>query len=250
MRLRQRVFQSLAAWRRRLLGIPHPGSVNFGDLRRVHPIGRDFGIDRPLPGELRGLPVDRHYIEGFLERHGGDIRGRVLEIGDDGYTRRYGGDRVTHRDILNITADNPQATIVADLADAPQIGDALFDCVILTQTLHLIYDAPSAVRTLHRILKPGGVLLMTVPGISFVPTRSVWGHTWYWAFTALAVRRMVGEAFGAERTLVESLGNTLSVVAFLHGLAVRELTPHELDAGDTDYPLIVAARARKAGAGR
>ena len=136
---------------------------------------------------------------------------------------------------------------MADLADAPQIGEALFDCIILTQTLHLIYNAPSAVRTLHRILKPDGVLLMTVPGISLVPTQSVWGHTWYWAFTELAVRRMLGEAFGGQRMDVQSYGNVLSVVAFLHGLAAQELATRELDAVDTDYPLIIAARAMKAG---
>ncbi len=246
MRLRQRAFRGVATWRRRLLGIPQPGSVDFGDLRRVAPIGREFGIDRPLPGEDRGLPVDRHYIERFLAAQAADIRGRVLEIGDDAYTRRFGGDRVTRRDILNITADNPQATIVADLADAPQIGDALFDCVILTQTLHLIYDAPSAVRTLHRILKPGGVLLMTVPGISQVPTGSVWGHTWYWSFTALSVQRMLSEVFGVRDVTVDSDGNILSVTAFLHGLAAQELVAEELEFCDPDYPLIIAARAIRA----
>jgi SAM-dependent methyltransferase len=245
MRLRKRAWRSYARLRRRLLGIPQPGSVNFGDLRRVVPIGRHFGLDRALPGAERGLPVDRHYIEQFLGARAADIRGRVLEIGDDGYTRRYGGERVARRDILNITADNPQATIVADLADAPQIADAIFDCVILTQTLHLIYDAPAAVRTLHRILKPDGVLLMTVPGISLVPTTSVWGHTWYWAFTELAVRRMLGEVFGTPQLEVGSHGNVLAAVAFLHGLAAEELARDELDATDPYYPVIVAARARK-----
>jgi len=37
---------------------------------------------------------------------------------------------------------------------------------VFTQTLHLIYDVRSAIRTLHRVLKPGGVLLATFPGIS------------------------------------------------------------------------------------
>jgi len=248
MRLRKRAWRSYARLRRRLLGIPQPGSVNFGDLRRTEPVGRHFGLDRAPPGAERGMPVDRHYIERFLEARAGDIRGRVLEIGDDAYTRRYGGGRVTQRDILNITADHPQATIVADLADAPQIADALFDCVILTQTLHLIYDAPRAVRTLHRILKPGGVLLMTVPGISLVPTTSVWGHTWYWAFTELAVKRMLGDTFGAVMVEVSARGNVLAAVAFLHGLAAEELSADELDAVDPYYPVIVTARARKGGA--
>jgi len=248
MRLRKRAYRVFTRLRRNLLGIPQPGSVDFGDLRRVTPIGRHFGFDRPLAGEERGLPVDRHYIECFLEGNAGDIRGRVLEIGDDTYTRRFGGQRVIHRDVLNITADNPVATIVADLASAPQIADASFDCVILTQTLHLIYDARSAVRTLHRILKPEGILLMTVPGITLVPTTSVWGHTWYWAFTGLAVRRMLAEFFEPSRLEVGSRGNVLTATAFLHGLAAQELAPDELAAADPEFPLILTARAQKTSA--
>lgn len=248
MRLRKRAYRVFARLRRSLLGIPQPGAIDFGDLRRVTPIGREFGLDRPLRGDQRGSPVDRHYIERFLEVHAGDIHGRVLEIGDDAYTRRYGGDRVARRDVLNITADNSAATIVADLADAPQIADASFDCVILTQTLHLIYDARGAVRTLHRILKPDGVLLMTVPGITLVPTTSVWGHTWYWAFTELAVRRMLEEVFDPPQVEIESAGNVLTAMAFLHGLAAQELTAREFSAADPDYPLILAARACKGAA--
>ncbi len=247
MRLRKRAFRVYARLRRSLLGIPQPGSVDFGDLRRVEPIGRHFGLDRPVSGDERGLPVDRHYIERFLEVSAADIRGRVLEIGDDAYTRRFGGQKVVQRDVLNITADNPAATIVADLAAAPQIADASFDCVILTQTLHLIYDARSAVRTLHRILRPEGVLLMTVPGITLVPTTSVWGHTWYWAFTELAVRRMLAEFFDPSRVEVGSGGNVLTATAFLHGLAAQELTPDELAAADPEYPVILTARAWKKG---
>ena len=247
MRLRKRAYRVFARLRRSLLGIPQAGAVDFGDLRRVTPIGREFGLDRPLPGDERGSPVDRYYIERFLQSHAADIHGRVLEIGDDAYTRRYGGDRVTGCDVLNITPDNPAATIVADLADAPQIADASFDCAIVTQTLHLIYDVRSAIRTLHRILKPDGVLLMTVPGLTLVPTTSVWGHTWYWAFTELAVRRMLEEVFHAPRIEIDSGGNVLAAMAFLQGMAAQELTPEELSAADPDYPLILAARARKVG---
>ena len=63
---------------------PPLGRVRFGDLRRVDPIDGYFGYGR-------GLPIDRYYIEGFLARHAGDVHGRVLEIGDNTYTRRFGG---------------------------------------------------------------------------------------------------------------------------------------------------------------
>ena len=50
----------------------------------LEPVSRSFGFDR-------GTPVDRRYIEQFLARHAAAIRGDVLEVGDDGYTRRFGG---------------------------------------------------------------------------------------------------------------------------------------------------------------
>jgi len=236
MSMRKSAYRAYVRLRRRLLRIPAPGSVNFGDLRRLTPVSRHFGVDR-------GTALDRYYIEHFLQRHADDVRGRVLEVGENNYTRRYGGDRVTHSDVLHVQDGNPQATIIGDLADAPQIADATFDCIVLTQTLHMIYNARAAVRTLHRILKPGGVLLLTVPGITQVPHGTVWAHTWYWAFTELSVHRMLGEVFSDENLALESGGNVLAATALLHGLAVEELAADELDTLDRDYPLIIAARA-------
>lgn len=222
--------------RRWLWRIPPPGRVDFGELRRLAPLSRDFGTDR-------GQALDRYYIERFLEAHAADVQGRVLEVGDRSYTQRFGAGRVTHSDVLHVSAGNPQATIVADLAAAPQIADATFDCVILTQTLLLIYDPRAAIRTLHRILRPGGVLLVTVPGITPVPHETTWGNTWYWSFSVLALRRLLAEAFGEQQVTVAADGNVLAATAFLHGLAVEELTTDELDHCDPDYPVIVRGRA-------
>jgi glycosyltransferase involved in cell wall biosynthesis len=149
--------------------------VSFGDLRRVTPFSRNWGYER-------GVPIDRYYIENFLAGHANDIRGRVLEIGDDTYTRRFGGERVTTRDVLHVGEGNPKATVVADLASAPQIRSDTFDCIILTQTLQLIYDTRACLGTCFRILKPGGVLLATFPGISQIDDGE-WGQSWCWAFT-------------------------------------------------------------------
>ena len=229
----------IEAARRGVLGLPAVGAVDFGDLRRTAPISRKFGVDR-------GLPVDRFYIERFLAGQADSIRGHVLEIGEDTYTRRFGGQRVTGNDVLHVTDDNPAATIVADLADAPQIPDERFDAIVLTQVLQLIFDPPAALRTLHRILKPGGALLMTVPGISPVATRSVWGPTWYWSFTEASLRRLLAATFEARHCRLETHGNVLAAVAFLEGLAAEDLTPDELSGPDPDYPVIISALARKA----
>jgi SAM-dependent methyltransferase len=218
---------------------PPPGRVRFGDLRRTTPISPDFGY-------ARGGPVDRYYIEGFLARHADDIRGRVLEIGDASYTHRFGGSRVGTADVLHIDPDAPGVTFVGDLADGSMLPDAAFDCVVLTQTLHLIFDHLAALRTLERILVPGGVLLLTVPGISNIATDE-WGATWHYSFTHHALREACGTVFGPGRAAIESHGNVLAAVAFLHGLGHEELTVAELDEQHVEYSIVNAARVVKVG---
>ncbi|MEW6192540.1 MAG: methyltransferase domain-containing protein [Bacillota bacterium] len=226
-----------AKWRRLKLEIP-AGGVNFGDLRRFAPVSRAFGFDR-------GTPVDRYYIEQFLSANAADIRGRVLEVGDNFYTRKFGGRRVTRSDILHATADNPKATIVADLTRSDELPADIFDCVILTQTLQFIYDVKAAVRSLYRILKPGGVLLATVPGISQISRYDMerWGE--YWRFTTLSVRRLFAEVFPPENVMVGAYGNVVAAIAFLHGLAAEELSAAELAFNDPDYELLITVRAVK-----
>jgi SAM-dependent methyltransferase len=224
--------------RRRASGQPPPqGSVRFGDLRRLHPLSRRFGFDR-------GKPIDRYYIEDFLSRHAGDIQGRVLEVGDASYTRRF-GHGVTGSEVIDIDESNPRATIVGDLTRADQVGSDSFDCVICTQVLLLIFDVRAAIRTLERILRPGGVLLATVPGITKVSRGEAerWGD--YWRFTAQSARRLFAEVFPPDTVHVEAHGNVLAAVAFLHGLAAEELTAQELQAHDPDFEVIVAVRAAK-----
>jgi glycosyltransferase involved in cell wall biosynthesis len=212
-------------------------AVRFGDLRRLVPFSREFGFDR-------GTPVDRFYIEWFLSCCEADIRGRVLEIGDNSYTSRFGGNRVTQSDVLHVQEGNPQATFVGDLSSAEHIPSDVFDCIILTQTLHLIYDMRAAMSTLYRILKPGGVLLATVPGISQLE-RGQWKDAWYWSLTILSTRRLTEEAFPTEGVEVESHGNVLAATAFLMGLAAEELDLTELEHRDPLYQLLITLRAAK-----
>ena len=219
--------------------LPH---LDLGDLRRVTPIDSGFGLGR-------GKPVDRHYIEDFLQRHAGDIRGRVLEVAEDAYTQRFGGDRVERSDILHADDSNPRATLVGDLADANDLPCDSFDCFICTQTLTYIYDVQTAVATIHRILKPGGVLLATVPGISQMSPydRDRWGE--YWRFTAQSLGRLLGESFGSEQVQVEAYGNVLASTAFLQGLRTDDLRRDELDHRDQRYQMLIAGRAVKSGRG-
>lgn len=212
--------------------------VNFGDFRRVQPISRAFGFER-------GNPVDRYYIECFLERHSLEIQGRVLEMGDSDYTVRFGGERVLRSDVLDHNPDNHQATILADLAKEEAIPEEIFDCFIFTQTLQYIYQLRPAIRSIYRLLKPGGVLLATFPVISQICRYDMdrWGD--YWRFTSASVSRLLGEVFPVEQLEVHSHGNVLAALCLLHGLAAEEITSEELDFFDPDYQILITARAVK-----
>lgn len=216
---------------------PPVGMVNLGSLRRLTPMSSQFGYDR-------GLPIDRYYIENFLARQTEDVRGRVLEIGDASYTRRFGGDRVTKSDVLHVVEGNPEATFIGDLTNADNIPSDTFDCFILTQTLHLVYELRTALSTIHRILKPGGVVLATVPGISQI-SDDQWSSYWCWSFTTFSIQRLFEEVFPCANVKVEAFGNVLAAIAFLQGMAFQELRPEELDYRDPKYELLITIRAMK-----
>ncbi len=205
----------------------------------LEPLSRVFGFDR-------GQCIDRYYIERFLARHAAKVRGRVLEIGDDEYIRKFGGRRVTQADILHLQGTR-KTTIVADLTHGKGIGSDTFDCIICTQTLPFIYDVRAAVQTLYRVLRPGGVLLVTAAGISQISRFDMerWGD--YWRFTTCSMRRLLEEAFPDTNLHVNAHGNVLVAAAFLRGMATRELKPEELDHNDPDYQLIITATATKPG---
>lgn len=240
-----------AGWRHRLRGFQRRhrlqstrlGTVDWGGLRRLSPVSRVFGLDR-------GLPIDRYYIERFLAEHARDIRGRVLEFGDDRYIRQFGGGKVTRADVLSVVAGAAPQTLRADLTDARQVGPQAFDCIICTQTLQMIYELGAALENVERMLKPGGVLLATTHGISRIARREGiddWGE--YWRLTSQGAARLFGKAFPNGSLTVRAYGNVLAAVASLHGLAAEELTADELDAADDNYEVLVAIRAVKATAG-
>ncbi len=218
--------------------IPPPGQVNKGDFNRTTPFSKDFGYDR-------GGPIDRYYIEKFLAQHASLVKGRVLEIGDNTYTLRFGSNRVAQSDVLNIT-ESPNATFVGDLSDAPHLPSNAFDCIILTQTLHLIYNYKAAIETCCRILKPGGALLLTVPGISHIDY-DTWEGYWLWSFTKQSVERILQEAFPPEHVKAQSYGNVLVASFFLYGLGVTEVNNYQLEYTDPHYQLVISAVAKKPG---
>jgi len=130
------------------------------------------------------------------------------------------------------------------LSHADHLPSDVFDCIVLTQTLQFIYDTRAALRTLYRILKPGGVVLATVPGITRID-HTEWTDSWFWSFTTAGTRRLFEEVFPPDQILVQTYGNVLTATAFLQGLAADDLHVDELDHRDRDYEVLITVRAQK-----
>ena len=210
--------------------------IDFGSFKRTQPISMEFGYDR-------GTPIDRIYIEHFLNQQKEHIHGRALEVVDNLYTARFGAGRVAISDVIDLDPGNPAATIVSDLAVLGVTHSDTFDCIILTQVLHLIYDMPRAIRSLRLALKPGGTLLVTVPGISPID-RGKDAGSWYWSLNKLSAERLFRDHFqGSVQVMV--YGNIFAAVCFLHGLAAEEVPEDMLEPPDQSIPVTIGIVAKR-----
>jgi SAM-dependent methyltransferase len=209
----------------------------WGDFARLEPFSDVWGMDR-------GRCIDRFYIEGFLAQNAADIRGHVLEVNDPGYATEFGRGAVTRIDVIDIEPTNPRATIVADLRRVHSVPSETFDCIILTQTLHMIYEAEQVLAECVRLLRPSGLLLATLPCASRLsPEQGLDGD--FWRFTPRSALTLFRKAFPDEALSVKAHGNQTVNLAFLYGLACHEIEPAAFDRLD-DTPLIITVRAQKA----
>ena len=211
--------------------------VDWGDLRRVQPLSQQWGRDR-------GTSIDRHYIERFLATYRADVRGRVLEVRDQAYTQRFGGDAVVSRDVIDLDPSNPAATIIADLRRADAIPAGTYDCIILTQTLHLIDNMAAVLAECERILRPGGVLLVTAPSVIRVDDQAGPDGD-FWRLTEASARKLFADVFPVDAFDVHAYGNVMACAAFLYGISVEEMAQGDLYHVDATFPLVIAIRAVK-----
>lgn len=208
------------------------------NLFSTKPVSNIFGLDR-------GVPIDRLYIEHFLKTHNVDIKGRVLEVAESIYTKKF-GTNVDVNQILHFDEFNSQATIVGDLSAPQDLPESITDCFICTQTLNFIYDVKSAIVGCHKLLTDGGVFLGTVAGLSQISRYDMdrWGD--YWRFTDLSIRKMFEEVFGEGHVEIKVYGNALAATAFIQGLAVEDIfSVKKLMLEDNNFQLIIGIRAVK-----
>jgi SAM-dependent methyltransferase len=213
--------------------------VNVQDLTRSFPISAIFGVDR-------GTPVDRYYIENFFRKKAHLIGGRVLEVGDSRYSKKFSGGKAESFDVLHLVPDTKAATVIGDLTDTATLPADSFDCFICAQTFQYTFEIRKAVEGAHYLLKPDGVLLATVPGISQISRYDAERYGEYWRFTTDSLKKLFEPVF-AGGLEIESFGNVMAATALLQGVALEDLPDLSLlDVQDPDYQVLLTIQARKA----
>ena len=132
----------------------------------------------------------------------------------------------------------------SDLTISHDIPAETYDCIIIPQMLHRIYNLHTMVQALYRCLKPGGVLLATVPGIGLINDNTP-ARVGYWAFTEKAAHQLFSPVFGTGNIKTQAYGNVLAASAFYHNLTSNELDQAKLDHQDDQYQFLITVRAIK-----
>ncbi len=204
---------------------------------KTTPVSSSFGLDR-------GTPVDRYYIEHFLSTNSSFIKGRVLEIAESTYSKKY-GHGVTSFEVLHVDEHAPNATIIGDLTNVSSLPEEIIDCFICTQTLNFIYDVRAAITGIHKLLKPGGVALITVACLTQISRYDSdrWGD--FWRFTPMSIHRLFQEVFEHGQLDLNFYGNVYAATAIMQGLCVEELNKDLLLQKQQDYPVTVVLKVKK-----
>ena len=212
----------------RLYRETHPFEIK-SFLSSCEPVSRFFGNDR-------GTPIDRYYIEKFLERESNrlDISGHILEVGDNRYSRLFFSQ--CENDILDYSKG-------MDLTKPDTLPKNKYECFICTQVFHQIYDVKRAIEGAYYLLKRNGILLATVCGcVSKLAKNDEYEH--FWGFTCASIERLIKSSFG-NQVEIEPYGNAMAATAFIQGLSVEEIDSTLLENKDEEFVICISIVARK-----
>lgn len=231
-------FSTAEEWKRYIRGLftQKYEYINLIAKMPETPVSKRFGVER-------GTPVDRIYIERFLQNNRSKIQGVVMEIADAEYTEKF-GNHVEQSLVLHVNGWGKNA-VKGNLETGEGLAPDSVDCLICTQTLQFIYDIRGAVRNIYSLLRPGGVALVTAHCLGQISLYDYYNWGEYWRFTDQSMRRLFAESFDDKNVEVHAWGNVKTAVAYQYGLCAEDLERKEFEKNDEQFPVIITVCARK-----
>jgi 2-polyprenyl-3-methyl-5-hydroxy-6-metoxy-1,4-benzoquinol methylase len=130
----------------------------------------DPRVDRKF-GRVCELVRDQLPVQAFLDAGCGD--GRYLAALRDELPPRIAGVDISERILATARASVPDAELRQANLEALPFSDGEFDLVLCSQVIEHVLDASAAVRELARVLRPGGVLILSTDNARNVVSRSL-----------------------------------------------------------------------------
>lgn len=200
------------------------------------PISCKFGYDL-------GTPIDRYFIEKFLQENSDKILGTVLEIAESTYSLKYGQNKIEAK-IIHVDK-NYKADLYCNLETGEGIIENYADCFIMTQTLPFIFNINEVCKNALRLLKTGGTLLITVPGITQISRYDYdrWGQ--FWSFTEMSLKKLFSQFVPEKNIQIKSYGNVKLASLFLYGVPLEKIKKKDLEYSDNDYQMVITGVIKK-----
>ncbi|MHB9155915.1 MAG: class I SAM-dependent methyltransferase [Endomicrobiales bacterium] len=114
--------------------------------------------------------------------------------------------------------EHPELSLCCDISALPFAGGE-FDTVFCAQVLEHTPDPAAVLRELHRVLKPGGRLILSVPHLSYLHGEP----EDYFRFTRHGIRSLL-ESSGFELVSTEATGGFLSFACTIPSVLILSLT--------------------------
>jgi len=134
----------------------------------AHPLAQHPLVNLPATFRCSVAESDQGFlnalmIEAALQQCSKYVRGVTLDVGcgHKPYEKTFfaGAAKYIGMDYLT---DRSTPDVVGSATDIP-LADASFDTVVCTEVLEHVADPLKALREMHRVLKPGGHLILTTP---------------------------------------------------------------------------------------
>ena len=164
-------------------------------------------------------PAGRTLIDSLDPLIASHARGLVLDAGAGRltYTKRL---RAFSRGVVSIDRDRvfPEISAIADLEKNP-FKKRSFDTIFCSQVLEHVANPLAVLLEFHRILKPGGTLILSVPHLAYLHNEP---HDYY-RYTEYGLRHLLTHA-GFEVIEMRWSGGVLSFLGHMPSTLLLNLT--------------------------